>query len=93
MAQRISPEVWELVEAACLCVLVDDGMATSHNVAVYAEEHDCPEVTQQRALAMLQDLYERRVVTRRLTTGPTQYVFEFVKYGEEGRDLQERIDQ
>lgn len=93
MTTRVAPDVWDLVETACLCVLIEDGMATSHNVAAYADEHDCPEVTQNRALIMLMDLYARRVVTRRIVHGPTQYLFEFVKHGEEGQDLQERIDQ
>lgn len=78
-SKRISADVWETVELAVMLCLDEDTEVTSHNVAAWAEEHDKPEVTQSRAFKKLEQMYEDGLLVRRITNGPTEYVYSWDK--------------
>jgi predicted transcriptional regulator len=77
MPVRVSPEVWATVKTAVLLCLANDGEVTTRGVASYAEEYDATEVTQARAYRVLNDMWERGLLDRRVSNGPTQYVYKW----------------
>lgn len=93
MSTRIPDHTWRLVELCCLNALAVNKIVTSSSVSKWAKDAGV-DISPRRALAMLNDLYDRRVVTRYMWyAGQRQYRFQFVESPEESQDLQEAVDQ